>query len=76
MIEVKGVTKSYGALQVLKGIDLTIKKNEIVSIVGASGAAKVPCFTLWGPWTGADAGTLLINDNNMAALRNSAGAVP
>jgi lipoprotein-releasing system ATP-binding protein len=72
MIEVKGVTKSYGALQVLKGIDLTIKKNEIVSIVGASGAGKSTLLHIMGTLDRADAGTLLINDNNMAALRNSA----
>ena len=40
MIEIKNITKSFGALQVLKGIDLTINKNEVVSIVGPSGSGK------------------------------------
>ena len=40
MIEIQGVTKSFGELQVLKGIDLTIYKGEVVSIVGPSGAGK------------------------------------
>ena len=40
MIQTKGITKSFGALQVLKGIDLTINKGEVVAIVGPSGAGK------------------------------------
>ena len=40
MIELSGITKSFGTLQVLKGIDLLIGKGEIVSIVGPSGAGK------------------------------------
>mgnify|MGYP006320981331 FL=1 len=40
MIEIKGITKSFGSLQVLKGIDLQIGKGEIASIVGPSGAGK------------------------------------
>jgi len=40
MIQAKGIVKYFGQLQVLKGVDLTVKKGEIVSIVGASGAGK------------------------------------
>ena len=40
MIELQGITKSFGTLQVLKGIDLMIEKGEVVSIVGPSGAGK------------------------------------
>ena len=43
MIKLEGITKSFGSLQVLKGIDLEINKSEIVSIVGPSGAGKLPC---------------------------------
>ena len=42
MIKLEGITKSFGSLQVLKGIDLEINKGEIVSIVGPSGAGKTP----------------------------------
>lgn len=41
MIELQGITKSFGTLQVLKGIDLMIEKGEVVSIVGPSGAGKL-----------------------------------
>ena len=44
MIDIKGITKSFGSLQVLKGIDLHIGKGEVVSIVGPSGAAR-PLFS-------------------------------
>lgn len=47
MIKLEGITKSFGSLQVLKGIDLEINKGEIVSIVGPSGAGKPPCCRLW-----------------------------
>lgn len=40
MIQLEGITKSFGTLQVLKGIDLEIGKGEVVSIVGPSGAGK------------------------------------
>ena len=40
MIRLEGITKSFGSLQVLRGIDLEIKKGEVVSIVGPSGAGK------------------------------------
>jgi len=49
MITAKGLTKRYGALQVLKGIDLTIEQGEVVSIVGASGAGKQPYSRFWAP---------------------------
>ena len=46
MIELSGITKSFGTLQVLKGIDLLIGKGEIVSIVGPSGAGKTTLLQL------------------------------
>lgn len=47
MIQLEGITKSFGALQVLKGIDLEIGKGEVVSIVGPSGQERLPCCKLW-----------------------------
>ena len=48
MIEIKNIVKSYGELKVLKGIDLTIKEKEIVTIVGASGAGKSTLLHILG----------------------------
>ncbi|MBR4845688.1 MAG: ATP-binding cassette domain-containing protein, partial [Bacteroidaceae bacterium] len=61
MIELKGITKSFGSLQVLKGIDLTINKGEVVSIVGPSGAGKTTLLQIMGTLDKADTGTLYIN---------------
>jgi lipoprotein-releasing system ATP-binding protein len=48
MIDGKGITKSYGDVQILKGIDLSIKSNELISIVGASGAGKTTLLQILG----------------------------
>ena len=48
MIKLEGITKSFGSLQVLKGIDLEINKGEIVSIVGPSGAGKTTLLQIMG----------------------------
>ena len=48
MINIKGITKSFGSLQVLKGIDLHIDKGEVVSIVGPSGAGKTTLLQIIG----------------------------
>ena len=47
MVELQGITKSFGTLQVLKGIDLMIEKGEVVSIVGPSGAGKTTLLERW-----------------------------
>ena len=46
----KNIHKRYGTVEVLRGVDIDIKKGEIVSIVGPSGAEKVLCFIYSGPW--------------------------
>ncbi|MBL7846658.1 MAG: ABC transporter ATP-binding protein [Cyclobacteriaceae bacterium] len=78
MLEAKGLEKSYGALKVLKGVDLSISKGEIVSIVGASGAGKSTLLHLLGTLDVPDRGTVMINginvfhqtSNALAAFRN------
>ncbi len=58
MIKLEGITKSFGSLQVLKGIDLEINKGEIVSIVGPSGAGKTTLLQIMGTLDEPDAGTV------------------
>jgi lipoprotein-releasing system ATP-binding protein len=78
MIQATGIRKSYGNLEVLKGIDLHIAKKEIVSIVGASGAGKSTLLHIIGTLDKADRGQLFIdgtevnklNDTALAAFRN------
>ena len=78
MIQANGIFKSYGQLQVLKGIDLHISKHEIVSIIGPSGAGKSTLLHILGTLDKADQGRLVIdgtevnklNDTAMAAFRN------
>ena len=48
MIRLEGITKSFGGLQVLRGIDLEIEKGEVVSIVGPSGAGKTTLLQIMG----------------------------
>ena len=68
MIELKGITKSFGSLQVLKGIDLTIEKGEVVSIVGPSGAGKTTLLQIMGTLDKADTGTLTIDGMKVGSL--------
>ena len=68
MIVIENLHKSYGDLKVLKGVDLSIKKGEIVSIVGSSGAGKSTLLHLMGTLDRADEGKIIINDENVAVL--------
>src|ERR1022692_2529354 len=68
MIKAQGIKKSYDSLQVLKGIDLFIKKSEIVSIVGASGAGKSTLLHILGTLDKADGGKVWINETEVTAL--------
>ncbi len=61
MIEIKGIKKSFGTLEVLKGIDLTINKGEIISIVGPSGAGKTTLLQIIGTLDRPDSGTVCID---------------
>ncbi|MCQ2251131.1 MAG: ABC transporter ATP-binding protein [Bacteroidales bacterium] len=78
MIELKNIHKSFGTLEVLKGINLTIQDSEIVSIVGASGAGKTTLLQIAGTLLKADTGEVIINGidankltgNKLAEFRN------
>ncbi len=70
MIKALGITKSFASLQVLKGIDLEIKKGEIVSIVGASGAGKSTLLQIIGTLDQADKGSIHINNRLIQNLRD------
>ena len=78
MIQTVGITKSFGSLQVLKGIDLTIGEGEIVAIVGPSGAGKTTLLQIIGTLDAPDSGKLYINgtetvrlsEEKLAAFRN------
>ncbi len=67
----KQITKSYGDLKVLKGIDIEIKKGEIVSIVGASGAGKSTLLHILGTLDNPDSGKLHIKNQNITTLNNN-----
>lgn len=78
MLSAKNITKTYGQLQVLKGVDLLINKGEIVSIVGSSGAGKSTLLHILGTLDKADGGEIVLNDQainklsgkKLAAFRN------
>ena len=78
MVKASGIRKSYGALNVLKGIEMEVKKGEIISIVGASGAGKSTLLHILGTLDTPDGGTLSIGGEqisgksakSLAAFRN------
>lgn len=68
MIQLRNITKSFGNLQVLKGIDLDIHQGEIVSIVGASGAGKTTLLQIMGTLDKADTGSITIDGIDVSKL--------
>ena len=78
MIKLEGITKSFGTLQVLKGIDLEIEKGEVVSIVGPSGAGKTTLLQIMGTLDEPDGGSVCIagtivsrmKEKELSAFRN------
>ena len=68
MIQTQGITNSFGNLQVLKGIDLTINKGEVVAIVGPSGAGKTTLLQIIGTLDTPDNGKLFINETETGKL--------
>ena len=78
MIKAKSLTKSFGKLQVLKGVDLEIQRGEVVSIVGSSGAGKTTLLQILGTLERPESGEIdfdgenpiLLNDHKLSAFRN------
>ena len=68
MIQLRNITKSFGTLQVLKGIDLDIARGEIVSIVGPSGAGKTTLLQIMGTLDTPDTGTVCIDGTDVTNL--------
>lgn len=79
MISAEQIKKSFGSVNVLKGVNLCIKKGEIVSVVGASGAGKTTLLQILGTLDRPDTGSIfydgtdvsLLNENDLSAFRNS-----
>ena len=79
MIQIENLTKSFGDLQVLKGVNLTIEKGEVISIIGSSGAGKTTLLQLIGTLDKPTGGTIRfngedlgrLNSKRLAAFRNS-----
>ncbi|MDR3129353.1 MAG: ABC transporter ATP-binding protein [Tannerellaceae bacterium] len=78
MVHAKRIFKKFGSLQVLKGVDMEVRKGEVVAIVGPSGAGKTTLLQILGTLDGADSGELRINgrspsgmnDRGLSAFRN------
>ena len=68
MIDIKNITKSFGSLQVLKGIDLRIEKGEVVSIVGPSGAGKTTLLQILGTLDKPDSGSVVVDGIDVGSL--------
>ncbi len=72
MIEISNITKSFGSLQVLKGIDLHIDKSEVASIVGPSGAGKTTLLQIIGTLDKPDTGTVHVDSVDVTTLSQKA----
>lgn len=70
MIQVENITKSFGSLQVLKGVNLHIAPKEIVSIMGKSGAGKTTLLQLIGTLDKADSGRIVIDGTDISTLND------
>ena len=71
MIQAKGIEKSFGTLKVLKGIDFSASKAEVVSIMGASGAGKSTLLQILGTLSTQDSGSLVIDGTDVSSLKGN-----
>lgn len=74
MIKLEGITKSYGSLQVLKGIDLEIERGEIVSITGPSGAGKTTLLQIMGSLDKPDSGSVMYDGTELSGMKDKEAA--
>ncbi len=72
MIRTTGITKAFGDLKVLKGIDLEVRNKEVVSIVGASGAGKTTLLQIIGTLDRPDNGAIYYNGSDISKLKGKA----
>ena len=72
MIQAKGIEKSFGTLKVLKGVELSVEKSEVVSIMGASGAGKSTLLQILGTLSTPDSGSLIIDGVDVLKLKGDA----
>ncbi|HJP63477.1 MAG TPA: ABC transporter ATP-binding protein [Mucilaginibacter sp.] len=70
MLRAHSIHKTYGQLQILKGVDLEVKKGEIVTILGASGAGKSTLLNILGTLDKPDSGHVVIGNTNVSNLNN------
>ncbi|HEY0668773.1 MAG TPA: ABC transporter ATP-binding protein [Sphingobacteriaceae bacterium] len=68
MLQARGITKSYGNLKILKGVDLDVSSGEIITIVGASGAGKSTLLHIIGTLDKPDSGTVVLNNTHIHTL--------
>ncbi len=71
MIQLHGITKSFGSLQVLRGIDLQVSRGEVVAIVGPSGAGKTTLLQIMGTLDRPDGGEVIIDGQNVSRLSST-----
>ncbi len=72
MVEAKGICKSFGNIEVLKGVDISIRKGEVVSVIGPSGAGKTTLLQILGSLDTPDAGTVSVCGTDLTALKGRA----
>ena len=72
LLTAQNIHKRYGSVEILKGVDVTIEKGEVVSIVGSSGAGKSTLLHILGTLDKADAGTVILNNANVTSLHGNA----